>query len=909
MTMFNFIIIPHVPFSCSQTSEGTISNQEKCSLVTDYSSKPQIIIFFAPLTTDEVKQQIVVYYYNNEITKDDKIAIYETDPQTGKVNLFYFFKPSTRSGIIRTGLAPKKLKYLIHSTYNKHCLGYSGAWIRNGRTVKMTCLSSQPEWMSERMQILQNRTLQEIFIPGTHNSGSYSENPVQTVIEKFTVTQDRDVLEQLISGVRYLDIRPAFYDEYWVNHESYKMNPMKNIIDDVKTFLDNTLEIIILSFKEFPKGFESDTDHINFIKYLETEFKGYFLPTSNEFEWNVTLGHIWKTDKRLIMSYDHNICKNTSSMWSPIKQYWGDVQDLAHLRVYIEAAEEMPQPRAVMAQLTFDTWGIIKNVGAQFTGQNASSILQLGAMVGPHITQCSFIFICHVPFSCSQTSDGTTSNQENCGLVTDYSLDSQIIIFFAPLNGDEVKQQIVVYYYNETLVKNDKIAIYETDPEPGKVNIIYLFEPTTRSGIIYTGIAPKKLKYKLESTYNKHCLGYSGAWVQDGKVMRMMCLSSQPEWMSERKQILQNRTLQELFIPGTHDSGSYSENPIQTIIEKFTVTQDSDVLEQLISGARYLDIRPAFYHEYWVNHGSYKMNPMKNIIDDVKKFLDNTQEIIILSFKEFPGGFESDTDHINFIKYLEREFAGYFLRTCNEYEWNVTLGHIWKTGRRLIMSYDHKIHKNRDSLWSPIKQYWGNVQDLAHLKEYIESAEEHPQPRAVMAQLTFDTWGIMKNVGAHFTGQNASSILQLGAMVGPHITQWYSESFYTSANIVAVDFIDATGIVEVAIEWNDRKFSPCSPYYCTWSPITQIWGNVQDLAALKNHLISAERIMIEPRASMAQITFDTWGAVKNSGAHFFGMETSSLLQLGAMVGPHITQWPHSHGNTNLGQSSMKFCRC
>ncbi|KAK0072260.1 hypothetical protein PV326_000241, partial [Microctonus aethiopoides] len=390
---------------------------------------------------------------------------------------------------------------------------------------------------------------------------------------------------------------------------------------------------------------------------------------------------------------------------------------------------------------------------------------------------------------------------------------SQIVLFFAPLSRDQVKEQIVVYYYNNTIAKNDAVGIYETDPETAEPKLIYSFEPTTRSGIKHTGITPRKLAYTVKLTYKKQCLGYSGAWLRSGKVIKMTCLSSQPEWMSERKQIFQSRSLKELFIPGTHDSGSYSENPIQTLVEKFTVTQDRDVLEQLISGVRYLDIRPAFYGEYWINHGSYKMNPMKNTIDDIKEFLNNTEEIIILSFKEFSRGFNSDTDHINFIKYLETEFAGYFLPTSNDYEWNVTLGHIWKTGKRLIISYDHKIHENRNSLWSPIKQYWGNVQDLAHLEGYIKLAETTPTPRAVMAQLTFDTWGIIKNTGAHYTGQDTTSILKLGALVGPFVTQWYSESYYASANIVAVDFIDATGIVEIAIEWNERKFSPCSPYY------------------------------------------------------------------------------------------------
>jgi hypothetical protein len=61
-----------------------------------------------------------------------------------------------------------------------------------------------------------------------------------------------------MNGVRYLDIRAAYYadrDEvWWVNHGITPIHPLQTIFDDVKTFLRNTHEIVILDFHEFPAG-------------------------------------------------------------------------------------------------------------------------------------------------------------------------------------------------------------------------------------------------------------------------------------------------------------------------------------------------------------------------------------------------------------------------------------------------------------------------------------------------------------------------------------------------------------------------------------------------------------------------------------------------------------------------------
>jgi hypothetical protein len=53
------------------------------------------------------------------------------------------------------------------------------------------------------------------MLPGTHNSGCFygSEEALARgdIVSRFLLTQDEDVYEQLVWGVRYLDIRVGYY--------------------------------------------------------------------------------------------------------------------------------------------------------------------------------------------------------------------------------------------------------------------------------------------------------------------------------------------------------------------------------------------------------------------------------------------------------------------------------------------------------------------------------------------------------------------------------------------------------------------------------------------------------------------------------------------------------------------------
>ncbi|XP_057329984.1 PI-PLC X domain-containing protein 2-like [Microplitis mediator] len=268
----------------------------------------------------------------------------------------------------------------------------------------------------------------------------------------------------------------------------------------------------------------------------------------------------------------------------------------------------------------------------------------------------------------------------------------------------------------------------------------------------------------------------------------------------------------DLFIPGTHNSGSYSEELPPTILQRYTVTQDRSVLDQLISGARYLDIRPCIHdNEYWVCHGTFKMQPLDQILQDIKEFMKNTDEIVIVSFKEFPLGFYSVKDYIEFLTFISKELEAY--RYKSTFVQKLTLGDFWSHGKRLILSYRGRINHDSHYLWARILQEWGNVRSIPELYAYINRAEnrlltinrEHfliDCLRAVMAEVTLDSSMIIADAAAYYFGQSRKSLREFGVEAGPLITGWYNDDHSGSANIVAVDFIDASGIVELAIRSN-----------------------------------------------------------------------------------------------------------
>lgn len=292
-------------------------------------------------------------------------------------------------------------------------------------------------------------------------------------------------------------------------------------------------------------------------------------------------------------------------------------------------------------------------------------------------------------------------------------------------------------------------------------------------------------------------------------VLAVNCLRTRPTWMWDFREEWLDKTLSEITIPGTHDSAAYRENGENSIVDRYSVTQDESILGQLIYGVRYIDLRVGYYPrsktQWWANHGPVRVYPLLTVFHDIKAFLSYTNEIVILDVQNFPVGFGNDnTIHHKLVHLLETELGELMMPRPREPfpgdEWKVTMRDIWQGGRRLIVGYDRDdILGSSNKLWLPVNQRWGNVQTPEELSTYVSTVVEGEnrhgrsvRPWAIMAQLTLNA----QQLARHPT----RPLRNWAHLINRNVTDWAERNW--QLNVMAVDFIRDTNVVDAAIAKN-----------------------------------------------------------------------------------------------------------
>ncbi|KAK6625146.1 hypothetical protein RUM43_005437 [Polyplax serrata] len=306
--------------------------------------------------------------------------------------------------------------------------------------------------------------------------------------------------------------------------------------------------------------------------------------------------------------------------------------------------------------------------------------------------------------------------------------------------------------------------------------------------------------------FHGRCLSYYAAYHDNlNQTLAVTCLRTEPTWMWNLREEIGSRRLRHVFIPGTHDSaayGEYDENVGDTRIKKYSITQDESILAQLIYGARYIDLRVGYYgannEPWWANHGVVRIHPLRVVLKDIREFLKNTNEIVILDVQEFPVGFVSQDVHLSLVNLLYSELGDLAAPPLG---WDSTFDQVWKTNRRLIIGYDRReIVERSKFLWRPVQQKWGNVQTLNNLHSYLAGLIERP-PLAMwsaMAELTPTALDIILD--------RLKGLRVMAESVNHNVTEWFRrKDWQPKSNIVTVDFIRNTGIIRAAIEWNKHQ--------------------------------------------------------------------------------------------------------
>ncbi|EEH47201.2 uncharacterized protein PADG_03299 [Paracoccidioides brasiliensis Pb18] len=228
---------------------------------------------------------------------------------------------------------------------------------------------------------------------------------------------------------------------------------------------------------------------------------------------------------------------------------------------------------------------------------------------------------------------------------------------------------------------------YEDDPE----NAFHL-------RVLYDGLETKDVKRGTSLDYRTRG-GYGGMrainWVLTGSEEEGYWSSHSPPvaWMSSILNIIGDRKVKHVCMPGSHDAGmSKLDGHTQFADEGNTLTQYLSVYDQLRRGSRYFDVRPAIGNggKYLTGHYSYvdvlgigwqggNGESIQEIVDGINRFTAENPELIIINldltldtdngYKPFNDEQWSKTfDLFEGVKYLQGNLEGDLTeRTMNDY--------------------------------------------------------------------------------------------------------------------------------------------------------------------------------------------------------------------------------------------------
>ena len=207
-------------------------------------------------------------------------------------------------------------------------------------------------------------------------------------------------------------------------------------------------------------------------------------------------------------------------------------------------------------------------------------------------------------------------------------------------------------------------------------------------------------------------------------------------WMAQTPDV-QHLRIDELILPGTHDSGSDKQSPNWSYPQE--ITQDESPLEQLRHGVRVLDLRVSHYDKYpsgdprrfqLFHRTSSGRTIAIDIVEAVREFFAELEssgaaarEVVILDFHQF----DRFTDEVHaelqsmVFDALGTRVIPYELRT-------LSLGRIWDQfpGQNVVIAYNDENVKQDG--WDGVSQRWAgevlyNTNTLKRLADRI--AAEH----------------------------------------------------------------------------------------------------------------------------------------------------------------------------------------
>lgn len=293
------------------------------------------------------------------------------------------------------------------------------------------------------------------------------------------------------------------------------------------------------------------------------------------------------------------------------------------------------------------------------------------------------------------------------------------------------------------------------------------------------------------------------------------------DWMHEYKEHIIDKPLNEIYLPGSHDSAMYkledtfgknqgvSHNlnilkyfligfAVTEITKDWSKTQEQSILEQLENGVRYLDLRIIYrdsQKDFYTVHGLYGPS-LGNILNQIDNFLTlHPKEIIIIQIGDLRYMPNGDTDHQNLINRFQDIFEDKLI--TKPIESIPTIRELWKHKKQIVLIYENEtIASQYDTIWpkSLINSFWANSDKLAVLKARLDlnlqTEERKPnQFFVIQTQLTPVSDTIKSGLCACSSGYK--SLKDMAIDVEQELPNWLTEWQNYKPSIIITDFANA----------------------------------------------------------------------------------------------------------------------
>eukprot|EP01097_Dermamoeba_algensis_P010622 TRINITY_DN7920_c0_g1_i1.p1 TRINITY_DN7920_c0_g1~~TRINITY_DN7920_c0_g1_i1.p1 ORF type:complete len:384 (-),score=70.00 TRINITY_DN7920_c0_g1_i1:131-1282(-) len=198
-----------------------------------------------------------------------------------------------------------------------------GYFFRPANTTRNPKLSN---WMERNWKNVKDKTLMDLTLPGTHDSGAfyltpslmpgYTEAfledlikvaekigvPINDIITPWALSQDRSFYEQLTAGIRYIDFRAGFTGAEWATFHFEVGKTVKELLLQVVQFLDeNPKEIVVIEVSVFLADSPTPGEEEQLAETIESVLGNYLFPRQDSLSF--TVGQMVASGKRALVTF------------------------------------------------------------------------------------------------------------------------------------------------------------------------------------------------------------------------------------------------------------------------------------------------------------------------------------------------------------------------------------------------------------------------------------------------------------------------------------------------------------------------------------------------------------------------------------------------------------------------------